>query len=137
MGIPFIDISGPPRERGRAHGEALRESIEASLDFYMPAFQQPEDRLRLVGGEVRALVARTFPALWRIQKINERRMLSNLGHAFAQLLPREEARSAAAGLAAMIEGLWLRCALSSGPLTMSQARLIAHDYVDRLLREEP
>lgn len=79
--------------------------------------------------------ARYAPALWRIQKINERRMLSNLGYAFKQLLPAEDARSAAAGLAAMIEGLWLRCALSSGPLTMDQARLIARDYVDRLLEK--
>src|SRR3546814_7407888 len=52
--------------------------------------------------------ARTAPALWRIQKINERRLLSNLSHAFRQLLPAAEARAAAAGLAAMIEGLWLR-----------------------------
>src|SRR3546814_19549227 len=66
--------------------------------------------------------ARTAPALWRIQKINERRLLSNLSHAFRQLLPAAEARAAAAGLAAMIEGLWLRCALSSGPLTVDQDR---------------
>lgn len=77
--------------------------------------------------------ARNAPALWRIQKINERRLLSNLRHAFKQLLPDDEARTAAAGLAAMIEGLWLRCALSNGPLTVDQARFIARDYVARLL----
>ncbi|MGF1593543.1 MAG: transcriptional regulator BetI [Kiloniellaceae bacterium] len=80
--------------------------------------------------------ARKTPALWRIQKINERRLLSNLRHAFRQLLPAEEASLAAAGLAAMIEGLWLRCALSSGPLTIDQARAIARDYVARLLHKE-
>jgi len=78
--------------------------------------------------------ARSAPALWRIQKINERRLLSNLRHAFRQLLPDDEARVAAAGLAAMIEGLWLRCALSHGPLTIDQARLIARDYVARFLK---
>jgi TetR/AcrR family transcriptional repressor of bet genes len=78
--------------------------------------------------------ARSAPALWRIQKINERRLLSNLRHAFRQLLPDDEARMAAAGLAAMIEGLWLRCALSHGPLTIDQARLIARDYVARFLK---
>jgi TetR/AcrR family transcriptional regulator, transcriptional repressor of bet genes len=77
--------------------------------------------------------ARNAPGLWRIQKINERRLLSNLTHAFRQLLPTEDARMAAAGLAAMIEGLWLRCALSNGPLTIDQARLIARDYAKRLL----
>ena len=80
--------------------------------------------------------ARNAPALWRIQKINERRLLSNLSHAFKQLLPAEEARLAAAGLAAMIEGLWLRCALSNGPLTIDQARTIARDYAARLLQKD-
>ena len=80
--------------------------------------------------------ARKTPALWRIQKINERRLLSNLRHAFKQLLPEDEARMAAAGLAAMIEGLWLRCALTSGPLTVDQARAIARDYVARLLQKD-
>jgi transcriptional repressor BetI len=80
--------------------------------------------------------ARKTPALWRIQKINERRLLSNLRHAFKQLLPEADARRAAAGLAAMIEGLWLRCALSNGPLTTDQARAIARDYVARLLQKD-
>ncbi len=80
--------------------------------------------------------ARNAPALWRIQKINERRLLSNLRHAFKQLLPEDEAGIAAAGLAAMIEGLWLRCALSNGPLTIDQARLIARDYVARFLEKD-
>ena len=80
--------------------------------------------------------ARKAPALWRIQKINERRLLSNLRHAFRQLLPDDEAKLAAAGLAAMIEGLWLRCALSNGPLTIDQARHIARDYAARLLHRD-
>ena len=80
--------------------------------------------------------ARSTPALWRIQKINERRLLSNLKHAFKQLLPGDEAEIAAAGLAAMIEGLWLRCALSHGPLTVDQARMIARDYAARLLHKD-
>ena len=42
----------------------------------------------------------------------------------------------AAGLAAVIEGLWLRCALSNGPLTVDQARMIARDYVTRFLNKD-
>ncbi len=80
--------------------------------------------------------ARTVPGLWRIQKINERRLLSNLRHAFKQLLPAPEAGLAAAGLAAMIEGLWLRCALTDGLLTIDDARTIARDYVARFLDRE-
>ncbi|HIC81101.1 MAG TPA: transcriptional regulator BetI, partial [Kiloniellaceae bacterium] len=77
--------------------------------------------------------ARTVPALWRIQKINERRLLSNLRHAFKQVLPDADAQMAATGLAAMIEGLWLRCALSDDLLTIDEARAIARDYVTRCL----
>ena len=50
--------------------------------------------------------------------------------------PDDQAKLAAAGLAAMIEGLWLRCALSDGPLTIDQARHIARDYARRLLHKD-
>ncbi len=121
--LRHLKAAKTPRERIDAvidanfsHGQTDPETVSAWLAFWAEA--------------------RTVPALWRIQKINERRMLSNLGDAFAKLLPPERAKTAAAGLAAMIEGLWLRCALSNGPLTMDQARLLAQDYVDRLLQEE-
>ena len=121
--LGHLKAAETPRQRIEAviaanfsHGQSDPETVSAWLAFWAEA--------------------RTVPALWRIQKINERRLLSNLGDAFAQLLPRERAKKAAAGMAAMIEGLWLRCSLSSGPLTMDQARLIAHDYLDRLLQDQ-
>jgi isopenicillin-N N-acyltransferase like protein len=36
--VPVIEVSGPPRERGRAYGEAAREEIARSLDYYRRAF---------------------------------------------------------------------------------------------------
>ena len=51
--------------------------------------------------------------LKRVQTAYQRRMLSNLRHALRQLLPRDEARTLAAMIAAMIDGVWLRAALSS------------------------
>jgi isopenicillin-N N-acyltransferase-like protein len=37
--LPLVEISGAdPRERGRQHGEAARERIEASLEFYRGEF---------------------------------------------------------------------------------------------------
>ncbi|WP_371496851.1 C45 family peptidase [Kitasatospora sp. NBC_00374] len=36
--IPVIEISGPPRERGRTYGEAARPQIEAALEFYGESF---------------------------------------------------------------------------------------------------
>ncbi|MFJ1702053.1 C45 family autoproteolytic acyltransferase/hydolase [Kitasatospora sp. NPDC088346] len=53
--IPVIEISGPPRERGRTYGEAARPQIEAALAFYGESFargsrldwRQVTDRARL------------------------------------------------------------------------------------------
>jgi transcriptional repressor BetI len=67
--------------------------------------------------------------LARIQRIYQRRLASNLLHALKRLLPALEARRVAAGLAALIDGLWLRCALSGGGLGPDQARAVARDYL--------
>ena len=67
-------------------------------------------------------------ALARIQGIYERRLASNLLSALNRLLPAPEARRLAAGLAALIDGLWLRCALTGGALAPDEARAIARDY---------
>jgi TetR/AcrR family transcriptional repressor of bet genes len=66
--------------------------------------------------------------LARIQAIYERRLASNLLYALNRLLPGTEARRLAAGLAALIDGLWLRCALTGGALAPDDARAIARDY---------
>ncbi len=52
------------------------------------------------------------PALERVQRTYQGRMLSNLRYDLAQLLPAEEARALASMIAAMIDGVWLRAALS-------------------------
>ncbi len=67
-------------------------------------------------------------ALSRIQRIYERRLASNLLYPLNRLLPRVEAHRLAAGLAALIDGLWLRCALTNGALAPGEARAIARDY---------
>jgi hypothetical protein len=102
---------------GIRKGDLLAETPEARIDAVILAnFSDSQNDPESVSAWLAFWSeARKTPALWRIQKINERRLLSNLRHAFKQLLPEDEARMAAAGLAAMIEGLWLRCALTSGP----------------------
>lgn len=73
------------------------------------------------------------PALARLQRINAARLQSNLRHALRQLLPAsDEAERAAFGLAALIEGLWLRCALN-GSIDGASAAATAHEYLSRLL----
>lgn len=77
---------------------------------------------------------REFPELDRVQRIYERRLRSNLVDALKQLLPSPRAETVAAGIAALIDGLWLKAALPSNPLTAEEALEIAHDYVHMVLQ---
>jgi len=73
------------------------------------------------------------PQLRRLQRINDRRLYSNLCGEFRRVLPAEQARRAARGLAALIDGLWLRGALSGDEFDVAQALHIACDYLDQQL----
>jgi betaine-aldehyde dehydrogenase len=73
--------------------------------------------------------------LKRVQTVYQRRMLSNLRHALKRLLPADEARSLAAMIAAMIDGVWLRAALSRWQEADSEsARAMLTAFVDSRLR---
>lgn len=76
-----------------------------------------------------------FPELARLRRANTRRLRSNLRHALRPLLPENEVEEAGFGLAAMIDGLWLHSALTSGGLDFEKARQTAHNYLDRLIFE--
>ncbi|MDM8348861.1 transcriptional regulator BetI [Pseudomonas sp. sp1636] len=73
------------------------------------------------------------PALRRLQRVNDHRLDSNLCCQFRRLLPVAQARAASRGLAALIDGLWLRGALSGGNFDTQQALQIAYDYLDQQL----
>ncbi|MFC3608522.1 transcriptional regulator BetI [Stutzerimonas tarimensis] len=73
------------------------------------------------------------PALRRLQRVNDQRLYSNLCHQFRRQLPAQQARQAARGLAALIDGLWLRAALSGDDFDTDQALRLACDYLDQQL----
>jgi TetR/AcrR family transcriptional repressor of bet genes len=77
-----------------------------------------------------------LPELGRLQRINDQRLYSNLKHYFLMLIEdKQQASIAARGLAALIDGLWLRGSLSSHDEFDSQlARSIAYDYVKTQLQ---
>jgi TetR/AcrR family transcriptional repressor of bet genes len=77
------------------------------------------------------------PALQRLQRINDHRLYSNLCGQFKRALALEQARSAARGLAALIDGLWLRGALSGSAFDVHQALQIAYEYLDMQLAKQP
>nr|ACF98206.1 putative transcriptional regulator BetI [uncultured bacterium 1114] len=78
--------------------------------------------------------ARHEPRLARLQRLHQRRLHSNLHHAFAQAVSPATATQAAKGLAALIDGLWLSAALS-GAQDIDQARAIAHRFLDHELND--
>ncbi|CAI3790193.1 HTH-type transcriptional regulator BetI [Pseudomonas sp. MM227] len=76
------------------------------------------------------------PSLHRLQRINDHRLYSNLCCQFRRELPVEQARNAARGLAALIDGLWLRGALSGDAFDTAQAHRIACEYMDMQLAKQ-
>ena len=74
-------------------------------------------------------MVRQAPGLLRIQRVYQRRLRSNLLYAFKLYLPRPEAERLTAGLAALIDGLWLNAALAGGEMDAEAARRIAKEYV--------
>lgn len=70
------------------------------------------------------------PTLHRLQRVNDHRLYSNLCCQFRRVLPLDQARVAARGLAALIDGLWLRGALSGDSFDTEQAVRIAYQYMD-------
>lgn len=113
------------------------------------ADDNPEGHLRaIIAGnfdrsQVTGPVAKTWLAFWassmhqptlqRLQQVNARRLYSNLCTQFCRLMPRAEARQAAQALAAMIDGLWLRGALTPHGLDADSARRVALATLDQLL----
>jgi betaine-aldehyde dehydrogenase len=87
-----------------------RDRIQAVIDANLG----PEEFDRRTGTAWLAFWGQVLhePGLKRVQRVYQRRALSNLGHALQQLMPAAEARTLAAMIAAMIDGVWLRAALS-------------------------
>ncbi|WP_349359812.1 transcriptional regulator BetI [Stappia sp.] len=81
------------------------------------------------------LQARTDPQTRRLLRIYHRRLVSNLAHAFRELLPAERARAAAEGTAALIDGLWLQRVFADGPPRPRTAVRRVEDYVERQLTD--
>lgn len=77
--------------------------------------------------------------LKRVQHAYQQRMLSNLRHALGALMPPQQARSLAVMIASMIDGVWLRAALSNWHEADSEtARALLTAFLnDRLQHEAP
>jgi len=73
--------------------------------------------------------------LKRVQHAYQQRMLSNLRHALGALMPAPKARSLAVMIASMIDGVWLRAALSNWHEADSEsARALLTAFLNERLR---
>jgi betaine-aldehyde dehydrogenase len=75
-------------------------------------------------------------SLRRVQSVYQRRTLTNLRSSLKKLVPPDEAHNLAAMIAAMIDGVWLRAALSEWREADSEsARALLSEFLDARLRE--
>ena len=73
-------------------------------------------------------------SLKRVQSVYQRRTLSNLRSSLKKLVPQDEAQRLASMIAAMIDGVWLRAALSGWREADSEsARALLTEFVDARL----
>lgn len=74
------------------------------------------------------------PDLMRLQRVNERRLLSNLMFYLKALMPAERVLGTAQTIAAMIDGFWLRAAMSEGRIEPDEAVALCKTYIDQAIQ---
>ncbi|MEK0084791.1 transcriptional regulator BetI [Benzoatithermus flavus] len=74
--------------------------------------------------------------LMRLQRLYANRLKSNLRYDLRRLVAPSRVDGATLGLAALIDGLWLSCALGHPGLGAEAARKLAKDYLHRQLAEK-
>ncbi len=118
-------------DRDRLIEATFRQLVERVTTLPMKALAQgeePQDRLRafvlahLNPGELSSEASRAWlsfwglalytPALARLQRVHQERMISNLRHELRALVRAEEVNRIAETIGALIDGFWLRTALS-------------------------
>ncbi|WP_261842157.1 transcriptional regulator BetI [Aliamphritea ceti] len=73
------------------------------------------------------------PSLYRLQRVNEQRLLTHLKVELKRVLPNEQAVFVAQSIAALIDGIWLRGALAPSGIDGDLAQRIITDYLERQL----
>ena len=108
-----------------------RERIEAIIRAsFTPAQFRPE----MVSAWLNFYVqAQKSTGARRLLHLYQRRLRSNLHHAFRQIAPEDEAVTLTRGVAAMIDGLYIRQALGEGGIAPDTAIRVLLHYVETSL----
>ena len=125
---------------GREAGEALRraEGPRARISAVVGVnFSEPQFSAEVIAAWLAFYVeAQRSPDMRRLLSIYARRLHSNLVHALKRLQTRDEACRTAEGIAALIDGLYIRRALKQGAPDPASAIALVEDYVTMKLGPE-
>ena len=117
---------------GRAKGPRARISAIVGVNFSEPQFSA-----EVIAAWLAFYVeAQRSPDMRRLLSIYARRLHSNLVHALKRLQTRDEACRTAEGIAALIDGLYIRRALKHGAPDPASAISLVEDYVTMKLGPE-
>ncbi|MBD8892246.1 transcriptional regulator BetI [Roseibium litorale] len=132
MGHLLKDLSDGVRQR-LAKAETPRERISAIIDGnFAPAQFRPSVIAAWLAFYAQA---RTTRSSQRILRIYSSRLRSNLTFNLRSFMSREQALSVAEGTASIIDGAWIRQALSDGPSDRDTAIAMVEDYVETQIRQ--
>ncbi len=73
------------------------------------------------------------PQLGRLQRVNQFRLQSNLRYWLNKMVDKQQADQIAEGVAAVIDGLWLRGAFLDGGIDVLRSRQIARSFLEKQL----
>jgi TetR/AcrR family transcriptional repressor of bet genes len=131
------------REILRQHSSTIMQSLaRLPKDAYQQRIIAIVDG-NFVGFQAENQVAKTWLAFWsysmhepqlkRLQRVNEKRLLSHLKIELKALFGADQAEVVAHGIAALIDGIWLRGTLNPQGIDADKARFIINDYLDKQL----
>ncbi len=119
---------------GLARAEGPGARLDAILDAsFGPEQFEPEV---VAAWLVFYVQAQTSPEAARLLRVYARRLDSNLRHELRSLVAPEDATPLARGLAAMIDGFYIRHALQDGPPDRDEALSILRGYLGRAMRRD-
>lgn len=130
----------------------LLQQLKIDLLSRLPANPTPRQRIDAIidtnfsKSQINPLAAKTWLAFWssamhepvfeRLQRINKQRLQSNLRYSFKQL-GHPEPNLPAASLAALIDGLWLRGALSPEGIDAERCVELCRHQAELLITASP
>lgn len=131
----ILRLYGQEIRRALARAEGPRGRVQAIVEasFHPSNFSQ-----EAVGAWLNFYVyAQTAPEAHRLLQVYVKRLRSNLIHGLRPLVPEPQAKDLAEGVAALIDGFYIRQALHRDGPRQAEVLALVSDYIDRNLGTAP